>query len=133
MMFTMVFSTNVSEFCYSDTGPSALPYRLTKSCCTFRDSMERTKNCIEETDVFIFSKHHNQLELELLNLLDEEDLARGIGALAELLKELMLAVDAVGPHLQDPTLVNGVAAERHPHPLEVTALQLVDVALGAVL
>ena len=70
MMSTMIFSTNVSEFCYSDTGPSALPYRLTKSC-TFRDSMERTKNCIEETDVFIFSKHHIQLELDLLNLLGE--------------------------------------------------------------
>ena len=70
MMLAMNFSTNVSEFCYSDTGPSALPYRLTKSC-TFRDSMERTENCIEETDVFIFSKHHIQLELDFLHLLGE--------------------------------------------------------------
>ena len=76
----MEFSTNVSKFCYCDTGPSARQYRLTKSY-TFRDSLRR-RTYIEATILFIYSckNHVNSSQTECLHLLGEAGHAeRGVG------------------------------------------------------
>ena len=77
----MEFSTNVSKFCYCDTGPSALQYCLTKSY-TFRDSLRR-RTCIEATTLFICScinDHNDSSQLESLHLLGDRRLAEhGVG------------------------------------------------------